>query len=191
MLYDKILIISLIVLLSIGNVSACSTAVSTGNFTFQRDSIEPANITISQVGNNIVESKEGFIHTIIFASGSKVGIGGADNPIVNGLIVNIVCLAESYNIPYLVYLCAPLTKFVGGHIAYVKGDSLYYITSFHIGVAKVLDQPFIVTNDISFNGYYNNSSDCKFGDGHHRYLIDYSHGINIYNALDNINNEVI
>ena len=53
---NKFPIILLALLLTISPVSACSSIVGSDSFGFQRDSIEPANITIENINGTIVVS---------------------------------------------------------------------------------------------------------------------------------------
>lgn len=192
----KIISLIAIVILSIGNVSACSSVYSVDSFGFQRDSVEPANVSIQNISGNLIESKPGFVHSIIFANGDIVSKGGSDSKISNFVISNIAILANKYD-PRLIYLAAPFVWYSGGHLCY-KYDDRVIIQCYNDGiyvkdVALSKDDYIVVSNSAKFiNSYRVNDSKSaidshKFAPvEHHRYFIDYSHGISIYDALDKI-----
>lgn len=182
----KIGLIILTILLLLTPVTACSSVIGTDSFGFQRDSTEPANITINQTYTYTIESKSGFTHSVVFNDGTAFGIGGADNNICNQVIVYIATTAHQYNIPQLIYLAAPFTWYTGGHLAYKDGTTAYYMTfvgGIKIG-SKTLqpDEYFITSNDAISTTTYRASdvftalNQSNFAAGHHRYAIQYIGG---------------
>lgn len=186
------------ILLSLSPVAACSSVVGFDSFGFQRDSVDPANVTIENINGALVESKPGFVHSVVFSETEAFGIGGADNPFINDLIVKIGYLAHDTGIPQLIYLAAPLTWYTGGHFAYKDGNNVYYqtfVNGFNAGSATVEPgQYFIVSNDAICTGSYRASdvfsalSQSSFAAGHHRYAIEY-HGLQF--DIQNFQNESI
>ena len=182
----KFAIFIVAILLSLSPVAACSSVVGFDSFGFQRDSVDPANISIVNQSGVLVESKPGFVHSVVFSDTEAFGIGGADHPFINDLIVKIGYLAHDTGIPQLIYLAAPLTWYTGGHFAYKDGNIVYYqtfVNGFNAGSATVEPgQYFIVSNDAIYTGTYRASnvftalSQSNFAAGHHRYAIEYKNG---------------
>lgn len=182
----KIYLILITILLTLTPVTACSSVIGTDSFGFQRDSTEPANITINQTYTYTIESKPGFTHSVVFNDGTAFGIGGADNNICNQVIVYIATTAHQYNIPQLIYLAAPFTWYTGGHLAYKNNNTAYYMTfvdGIKIGSTTLQEgEYFIVSNDAISTGTYRASdvftalNQSNFAAGHHRYAIMYYPG---------------
>ena len=179
-------IIFIVLILAISPVSACSSVIGVDSFGFQRDSVEPADILIQNVDGALVESKVGFVHSVVFQDGDAFGIGGADSNLCNNIIVGIGYAAHMFNIPQLIYLAAPFTWYTGGHFAYKDGNTAYYMTFVNgiaIGTSQLtMGQYLIVSNDAICTGTYRASdtftalSQSTFAAGHHRYAIEYQQG---------------
>lgn len=187
----KVSIILITILLALSPVAACSSVVGNDSFTFQRDSTDPANITVMNNNGTYIESKPGFVHSVIFNDSTAFGIGGADSSICNKIIVSIGYLAHYSGIPSMIYLAAPFTWYTGGHMAYKSGSTVYYMTfvgGFNAGEHTLKNNEYyIVSNDAISTGTYRASdpfsalNQSKFAAGHHRYAIEYGSNITIKN----------
>lgn len=189
----KPLILLLTLVFMMSPVSACATAISDDGFGFRRDSIETANITITDVNGTITESKPGFVHSVVFNDGWAFGIGGADSKICNKIMVTIGYAAHYFNEPRIAILSAPVLAYLGiGHIAIKHPDGAFYV-SYNNGkiaydnVQLAADETLVVPNEPSMievtnKSIYDSLADNQFAVGHHRWIIDYVNGTpNIYN----------
>lgn len=198
----RILSLLLIIVFTLNPVAACASLITTDSFSFRRDAVTTANVTITNVSGVLVESKPGFIHSIVYPDGWSIGIGGADSPRVNWLVATIGTLAHDYDAPWLAVLSVPLLAWLGiGHLAVKYPGGCFYVAYMNgklvVNDVSLLPGDYLlVTNDPNFislgrgNDPFTTFSEDLFAAGHHRYFINYFNGSYVARSFNGSTDQV-